>query len=333
MSVTVSAPSRLHFGLFSVGQQVERQFGGMGLMVKAPRTIVSATFAEQFSVHGLGAAESRRAIQSWFSHLDRETFARLMAEFSELDRVNPAYDQLPIRVEVCAMPPRHSGLGSGTQLALCAAAAVIHVLQLPMPSPQELAIAARRGLRSAIGSYGFFQGGLLVDRGKTKDESLAPLDFRTDFPADWPVLIFLKKDAAGLSGDSELDAFRKIPDSTVAQQEEMVAMVRDTVLPALVNRDFEVFGEAIYEFGRLSGMHFKTVQGGPYAGRVVTDLVQSIREYGVAAVGQTSWGPGVFAITRDQSSAEGLRREVEGRFSEQYEIIVTSADNQGAFFS
>ncbi len=333
MSVTVSAPSRLHFGLFSVGQRVERQFGGMGMMVKAPRTIVSASFTDRFSVCGPAVEESSRAIKSWFDHLDCETLAKLMSHFSELDREYPTFDQLPIRVEVCEMPPRHSGLGSGTQLALCSAASVIHLLQLPMPSPEELAIAARRGLRSAIGSYGFFQGGLLVDRGKTKDELLAPLDFRTEFPEDWPVLIFLKKDAAGLSGDSELDAFREIPDSTIAQQEEMVAMVRDTVLPALMNRDFEVFGDAIYEFGRLSGMHFKTVQGGPYAGRAVTDLVQSIRDFGIAAVGQTSWGPGVFAITRDENSAQGLKLEIEGRFAGQFEILVTSADNQGVVFS
>jgi beta-ribofuranosylaminobenzene 5'-phosphate synthase len=329
MTVTVSAPGRLHFGLFSVGQRVERQFGGMGLMVNAPPTIINATLAERFSVHGDSAEESRRAIESWFQHLDRETLDNLFAAFPQIIREQPSCEQLPIQIEVVETPPRHSGLGSGTQLALCSAAAAIQLLHLPMPSPEELAIAVGRGLRSAIGSYGFFQGGLLVDRGKTETESLAPLDFRTDFPEDWPILIVLQKDAAGLSGDSELDAFREIPDSTIAQKEEMVAVVRDTVLPAVMSRDYDAFGDSIYQFGRLSGMYFKTVQGGPYAGRTVTDLVQSIRDLGVPAVGQTSWGPGVFAICRDLNSTDRLQREIENRFPDQFEIRVTSADNRG----
>ena len=36
-NVSVSAPTRLHFGLLAFGNQEGRNFGGVGLMLKKPR--------------------------------------------------------------------------------------------------------------------------------------------------------------------------------------------------------------------------------------------------------------------------------------------------------
>ncbi len=71
------------------------------------------------------------------------------------------------------------------------------------------------------------------------------------------------------------------------------------MLPALVERDCQVFGEALYEFNHRVGEAFAPAQGGVYAGPVVTGLVEWFRRQGVSGVGQSSWGPTVFAVVAD----------------------------------
>ena len=77
--------------------------------------------------------------------------------------------QLP-SLPACAIevrsPPDHTGLGVGTQLGLAIAAGLRRFLQLPELSIEALASSVGRGKRSAVGTYGFQHGGLIVDAGK-----------------------------------------------------------------------------------------------------------------------------------------------------------------------
>jgi beta-ribofuranosylaminobenzene 5'-phosphate synthase len=216
--ITISAPSRLHFGLFSVGDAVARKFGGVGLMIDSPRTVVTASASDRLEITGPGQAASERALENWFTTMRlalKETLA-----ITELSC-------LPVKLEIEALPPRHAGFGTGTQLALASAWAVTRFLGLATPSPVELATAVGRGKRSGIGSHGFGRGGFLVDRGKLDGESLAPLDFQTDFPEPWSIVTVIHKDSNGLSGDLESNAFSNLPDTTEAQRNEMIEIVRE----------------------------------------------------------------------------------------------------------
>ncbi|MEM7456176.1 MAG: hypothetical protein AAF456_17655 [Planctomycetota bacterium] len=51
-------------------------------------------------------------------------------------------------------------------------------------------------------------------------------------------------------------------------------------------------------------------------------------ESGVAATGQSSWGPTVFAVTRDEESAEELAVQLTSR-GNNTSAFVTTADNRG----
>ncbi len=323
-SITLSAPSRLHFGLFSVGQQVEWEYGGIGLIVQSPRTTVQVKHAATLTIRGSSADACRVAIHNWF--------VAQRADIVSSPLVPPtidSIDDLPIEVIIQSQAPRHCGLGSGTQLALCVVVAIAKFLEVPLPGPVELATTVGRGKRSAIGSYGFFEGGFLVDRGKSPADLIAPLDFRTDFPTQWPVLIAIQRDCAGMSGSIESAAFGQLPDSTTVQREYLIELVRDQIIPGVLTGDYDQFAKAIYQFGRTSGMYFQSVQGGPYNGAAVSDLVTSIREFGLPAVGQTSWGPAVFAIAANSDHADEVSKQINRRFGEKFEIIITQADNQG----
>src|SRR5213076_1599219 len=91
----------------------------------------------------------------------------------------------PCRIHISASIPEHAGLGSGTQVALSIAAGLSALCGLPSQTPQELALSVSRGLRSAVGTYGFVFGGLIVEQGKLSDEPISPLDCRIDLPDDW----------------------------------------------------------------------------------------------------------------------------------------------------
>src|SRR5262245_47924934 len=134
-TVQVTAPSRLHFGLWSLRDGDRRQFGGVGAMIDRPNVELRISESEKFAAEGPSAD---RAI----------VFARRWADFH---RLNLPRCRLQIRQAI----PEHAGLGSGTQLALAVAAGLSAFIDLPAQSPQELALSVNRGLRSAVGTYGF----------------------------------------------------------------------------------------------------------------------------------------------------------------------------------
>src|SRR5437870_4069759 len=138
-SVHVTAPSRLHFGLWSLGDGQRRQFGGVGAMIDRPQLKLTITDATQLIAEGQNAD---RVI----------AFARRWADFHGC--ATPR-----CRIQINTVIPSHAGLGSGTQLALSLAAGLSAFSGLPTQSPQELALSVGRGLRSAVGTYGFAFGG------------------------------------------------------------------------------------------------------------------------------------------------------------------------------
>lgn len=321
-TVTISAPSRLHFGLFSIGNLAASQFGGLGLMIDSPRTEVTVSPTDRFEVvEGPGSQACLAAIESWFGAL---------SDSSGADFLDRSLEHLPVKVEVVQLPPRHSGFGSGTQLAFASALALTRYFRLATPGPEELAAMVGRGKRSGIGTYGFFQGGLLVDRGKTDSQQLAPLDFQTDFPEPWRIVTVMLKDESGLFGQKEMDAFGNLPSTPKKDQEEMIEIVRSQIIPGVLGRDFELFSESLYQFGRKSGMMYAEIQQGPYNGPRIAALIAKIRQFGIRGVGQSSWGPCVFAITPTEAVAEDLVESLQAEYGNLGSVQITQADNQGA---
>ncbi|MDA7875157.1 hypothetical protein N9A77_00185 [bacterium] len=319
--LTVSAPSRLHFGLFSVGNKVKRRFGGAGMMIDGPRTEIEISrFSRLEILPHHDAPACHKAVNAWFESLK----IPLKNDFS-IDHPS----ELPLRISIKATPPRHSGFGSGTQLALATAFAVNSFFELPVPQPEEIAVSIGRGKRSAIGSHGFFKGGFLVDRGKLSTDLLAPLDFQVDFPSTWRIVTIISRRSPGLSGNQELDAFAKLPQTTQEERHKMIEIVRNQVLPGLLKTDLDTFGDGIFEFGRRSGMMFEKIQNGPYYGAEAESLVNKIRELGIRGVGQSSWGPCIFAVLNNDSEADHLMNWLESNHEGSLSMNKCRADNRG----
>ena len=196
----------------------------------------------------------------------------------------------------------------------------------------ELALSVGRGLRSAVGTYGFCGGGLVVERGKSAAEPISPLDCRLDLPAEWRFVLLAPTGVSGLSGNEEQQAFSGLPRVEQSVSERLIDEVRTRMVPAVACGDFELFSDSLYEFGRGSGLCFSEKQGGPYNGPVLTAMVDSIRGMGVRGVGQSSWGPTIFAVLASESAASEFVCEFERKWPEGVglNIVVTAPCNTGA---
>jgi beta-RFAP synthase len=326
----VRTASRLHFGLLGLGPDAPggagrwpnrlgepvlpaRRFGSVGLMVEAPGVELTVTPARGWSAQGPLA---ERAL----------AFARHFVHNTQPHQVPPHQ----IVIEHAA--PEHMGLGTGTQLALAVGRALAVVSGLVDSDVPALARLMGRGLRSALGVHGFAHGGFLVDGGKGVVDGLAPLVARVPFPPDWRLVLVLPPWGPGLHGLPEREAFHELATrgAALADTDALCRLVLLGMLPALREPDLAAFGEALYDFNARVGTAFAPVQGGAYADPQVAELVAWLRQ-SCPGVGQSSWGPGVFAVAGDEDRAGHLAHRVRERFSlEADQVLVTPACNRGA---
>ena len=308
------APSRLHLGMLSLGGD-GRQFGGAGVMIDQPGLRLRAVRDITLAASGPLA---ERAVR----------FARCWARFHQL-KEPPA-----CRFEIQTAPPEHVGLGVGTQLGLAVAAALNALYGRAAPAPTELALSVLRGRRSAIGVYGFLQGGLIVEPGKLPGEPLAPLSCRVGIPPSWRFVLLRPPAAAGLAGAQEVDAFAQLPPVAPAVTQKLTDELRQHLLPAAVEARFHEFSESLFRYGKLSGECFRAVQGGSYNGPRLSELVRQVQRLGLRGVAQSSWGPTLFAAAPDEAAAAefvaALRRDPENA---DLEITVAAPNNTGAKIS
>jgi beta-RFAP synthase len=226
------------------------------------------------------------------------------------------------------------GLGTGTQLALAIAQGVLASQGIEVSDPVRLAMLAGRAPRSGIGIHGFALGGFLVDQGKDAAAGVAPLLQRCHFPDAWRVVLLRQGGTPGFSGEREREAFARLAAGEAEAGEYRRRRLVDHVLvPALRHVDFDGFAEALYEYNRLAGEAFASVQGGPYASPAVAEVVAQLRGHGVRGVGQSSWGPTVFALARDEDEARALAQWVTKIVPQGQSIAVTRGSNHGAITS
>lgn len=310
--VQVHAPSRLHFGMFSFGQNGIREFGGAGAMIVAPGLKLRITPADRLTATG---PVSERALRIAEQLLAR-TPKKVSGTFS---------------IEVLSAPREHVGLGVGTQLALAVAAGIRRWFGDDDLPATELAAMVGRAKRSAVGTYGFAQGGLIVEAGKHEDERFSPLLARVTLPEAWRFVLFIPKRAAGLSGAQEGRAFAELPPVPIATTAELTREALEQLVPAAVQGNFDAFSESLYRFNHLAGQCFASQQYGAYADEHTSNLVGNLRGQGICGVGQTSWGPTVFALQPDEQTAQRVVQQFrDSALADRYDLVVTAIANHGA---
>lgn len=317
MRVTISAPARLHLGdldPFALGR-----FGyAPVLAITEPRTVIEAeASADGLDVDGVEKDD-----------------ARIYAQ-----RVLDAFNLEGAKVTVKAAAPRNQGFGSTTQLSLAVGRAVTkaHGLDVPL---LELVKALKR--TSTGGIYPFQLGGFVVaggfpvkpgERIWLREETLIPpLIFRGDFPGDWR-FVLARPLVAPKSPDKESEevAFstlrnRKAPAELIHKGYFVLAA---KMLPALLERNAEAFGKALTELQMTVGRIYQPVQEQLF-NPASQWLIPILNRSGAVGIGQSSWGPTVYAFTDSPEAAQRIADTIEAEARGKAEVTLVGADNGGA---
>jgi beta-RFAP synthase len=185
------------------------------------------------------------------------------------------------------------------------AAALSRLHGLPGDVPAWCA-ALGRARRSGIGAHAFRLGGFLLDAGRTDgSQAPPPLVFRQPFPEEWGLLAVVPAAGRGVSGREEERAFEDLQRPPEALLERLCGLILMRLIPALLERDLRAFGAALESVQEGVGRCFEEVQGGLYHPQALP-IVRWLRNAGGVGVGQSSWGPTVYAFTPTAAAARAL---------------------------
>jgi beta-ribofuranosylaminobenzene 5'-phosphate synthase len=316
--VRVTTGARIHIGFLNLSLAHDRLYGGIGLGLDEPRTVVTGAPAESVECdHPIARDYASRAVDL-------------------LDVPGAA-------VTVDRALPRHAGLGSGTQLAGAVLEAVrrAHGLEADV---RALAPALGRGGRSGVGVATFEAGGFVIDAGHPTKQytperpadgewTVPRVAVRRDLPDAWRFLVVIPDAERGRCGDTEEESIRSVVERADPGTADRVGgVVTRRLLPAVATGSHERFGAAIRSIGRLNGTWYADEQGGVYrppAGEVVAALDDDPACHGA---GQSSWGPCVYAVTHADraGAARAAGRAALDDAGVDGEVLVTAARNRGA---
>ena len=149
-----------------------------------------------------------------------------------------------------------------------------------------LARAVGRARRSAIGTWTFAGGGLVLEGGRRPEsDCVAPLLARLPFPPAWRCVVAVPDSAPGMSGTAEAEAFANLPSPPERDVERVAHLVLMALLPALADADLATFGRALTAIQVITGRWFAPAQGGTFAPGPSGELVRRMAEWGAAGRG------------------------------------------------
>ena len=299
--VHVRAFPRLHVTLIDLGGATHRRYGGAGFSLDGPWTDVEAMPSRQNTLELPFAVDERdrRDVQDMISRLSRQ-LRRCFA------------------VAVRKTPPLHIGLGTKTALLLATARSCMEVVGRE-PDRDQLQRVSRRGAASGVGINAFFPGGLVVDLGHPTSRSRTwlpsgasvpksppPVGVRSSVPEHWVFHLFLLAGKRYHAGE-EVEMFRR---NTPVPRHEVTAVLAEVyhgLVPAVICDNLPLLKTVLRTINRR-GFKRAEVTGQPRGVRAAMSLLDRDTE---AAVGMSSMGPLVYAIT--DSRSESVQRLLNRR--------------------
>jgi beta-RFAP synthase len=297
IKLSITTPSRLHFGIIDLRGSLGRIHGSAGVAIDKPCIILTAEKSEKIQAEGYRA---ERAIKN----------AEQILKYTGIDN--------GIKFRILSDIPEHQGFGSGTQLALTIGLAIKRLYDLEL----DLLTIARilgRSKRSGVGTHLFMHGGFILDGGRkiTKPDIVPPLLFRSEIPDKWRFVIGIPEIKIKVAGTKENNAFSKLdppPDEVISKISHIVLL---GMLPGILEKDIQVFGNAITKMDSIFGDYWMKIQGGRYGHPLIEKGVHLLLNNGAYGAGQSSWGPAFYGLAEDQSKANILIKELDVFFKKE----------------
>lgn len=227
----------------------------------------------------------------------------------------------------------HSGLGSGTQIALATGELITKTLGIDVET-KELSAIVGRGGTSGIGTYVNQLGGLIVDGGHSIKEKSGflpsaastarppQLIARYDFPEEWNILVAMPEIDYYVNGQQEVDIFQTycpIPRDEVEKVSHLILM---NFLPFLLEKDIENFGWVVSELQKVG---FNKLEHDLEPN--ILPVMKEIEDAGAYGVGISSFGPAVYTVFDD--SNKDIVKATE-KIVGKDRVFVTKAQNHGS---
>lgn len=330
-TVRIRTNSRLHFGLIDLNGGIGRVEGGVGLVIENPCVLLSARKSAVVKLDdAAGIAESAH---------------RKLASMAAAFREHHGTGGIEVTIEETI--PDHSGLGSGTQLAMAFGQAFNLLYDLKLDA-HELSRVAQRGGTSGIGCAAFEMGGLLIDGGHrfgqpggkqgfapssgSTDFAAAPILFHATLPKSWSVILAIPAQGRQTHGDEERELFRTLCPMPAEEAAQAARLVLLKIMPAVLEADLDALGEGLEAKQQLG---LKRAQF-ERQNEIVHATVAQMRRLGLKGVGMSSWGPTLFGFSAagleaDQQIVRNL--EAFGAAHGGIRVILTKPAERGTTWS
>ncbi|WP_457613521.1 beta-ribofuranosylaminobenzene 5'-phosphate synthase [Methanocaldococcus sp.] len=322
----IQTPSRIHMGLIDLNGSIGRVDGGIGLSLEEPNIKIEGKESDEITIEF-----DKKLIEKFGEDyiLSIEQRARTVAR-----NILNFIDEKGVELKITSLFPAHSGLGSGTQLALGIGKLISKLYNRDL-NGYEIAKIAGRGGTSGIGIGAFEYGGFLIDGGhsfgKDKDKEdfkpssaskgvkPAPIIFRYNF--DWDVVLIIPK-GEHVYGKKEVDIFKKYCPVPLNEVEKLCHLVLMKMMPAVVEKNLDDFGEVV---NKLQYLGFKKVELSLQSD-IVKNLINELHKDVYA--GLSSFGPTIYAFGDKKLIVEKVNN-VFDKYGVYGDIIITKANNIG----
>jgi beta-RFAP synthase len=300
--VSIIAPARLHFGFLNWDQVISESMGSFGMTLNNFVTKIIVEKSKTLIVQGPQKDLAKKLVK------------RLLTK-------NNFSTSVKITIEKAI--PKHSGLGSGTQLALALGYAV-HSLFNKKINMENIAKLLRRGKRSGIGIGAFRYGGVLVDNGnfskKLKSTKIPKIVTRIPFPKNWRIILIIDKSTKGIHGKKESVIFGKLPSYPERISKEFYKILITEAIPSLLNENIKNFGEAVTKIQKMIGRQFSKFQGGNYSSHKVKKAIKWLERMNINGYGQSSWGPTGFAFVGNEKEAIRIIQQANRKWDDEKDL-------------
>jgi beta-ribofuranosylaminobenzene 5'-phosphate synthase len=322
----IKSPSRLHLGLIDMNGSYGRLDGGIGLTIQNPNLCLYAETAEK----GITVDFNENSI--FDDDIKREYTKKITAAAQKVTNYYDVDEGFYFRVDKAYLT--HSGLGSGTQIALSTGKLITEFIGQES-NGYTLGKITGRGGTSGIGVFAFDYGGFIVDGGHSKKEknSFLPssasnasppqLFGRYEFPEEWGVLLVILKSDVSVNGQKEVNIFQDYCPIDREEVELFSHLIFVNMIPFLLEKDLPCFGNII---NKIQTIGFKNIEVKLQSDNI-RNLMKKLTEIGAYAVGMSSFGPTVYSFY-DESNKH-IVDEIKDYVGDDGIVITTKAQNRG----
>jgi len=308
--VRVVASAHLHAGNMDLHGGLGRLYGTVGFTIDYPRLVIEVV-----------KSSTVEASDEYAKH------------FAEL--ISKSFGVKGFRVIVKERFPAYSGLGYVTTLGIAIGVGVSRLFNLRY-TIEDVALAVRRGLITALGLYSCKFGGFIVEGGFKRDfveKGVPPLIFRGDIPGDWIFVVAVPEAPRKRISELRVGREDKVLIEVAMSSEEasyLSRLVLMKIIPSFIERDLKSFGSGLTEFNKRLGLVWSKYQGGIYCDPVVEKGIEIMLKYAYGAC-QSSWGPTFYGILDSEERAQQLARELKELLERSGggDVFITRGRNRG----